>query len=402
MIHSEDLTCTIAQTIDSFEVSWGSDFYVDMIQTVTINLSCLGWTASFGPMDAIGQEVTISYKHTNFVAGVIRSINVQDEGNGTYVYNIQAESFWNFIGMKQLGGNGYAFQTDDARMAQMLDEAGAYSWADIDPNVTWATMTTYWYGQTWLTWASSVDWYIGTTTGTSTYNFAAYDGGSQNALGLLDTMSADCRGRFYAPWPSGYLYWKSYADVVTLLEAPLFTIDGATEIIDGSLTADGSVADIYNVVTMDDGVNDPVSAAETTSIDVFGIRSLDIQTNLTVTNQATVVKIILATAAQVRSNLTGFRLQTTNWDDTRWNDFLVYCISGSIGAATLTGIPDAFGGDQNVMITGGTLIYNQSDTILDLKCQNMNEIIGPQMWTQVDVSYTWATYLPNTIWSDAA
>ena len=259
-----------------------------------------------------------------------------------------------------------------------------------------------WYGLTWADWATDVDRYVGFSTGTSTYLFDAYTGGAQTAMTLLDQQSADCRGRFYAPWSSGYLYWKSYTDVTALLDTPLFTIDGATEIIDGTLSADGTVANIYNVVSLSDDVSDPTAVSDTTSINTYGIRTLDIQTNITGSNRLGLATNLLAISAQIRSNLTGFRIQTTGWDYARGQDFLINCISATIGAATVTGIPAAFGGDQNILITGGTMIYDQGDTIFDIKCQTANEIAAVEMWNQVDVSYTWATYLPNNIWSEAS
>jgi len=402
MIKSADLTCNIANTIDSFSIDWGSDVYVDMVQLPLLRMSCLGWSAGFNVMQAIGQTVTLQWQGWNLFNGIIRGISVQDDGNGVYVYNIDAEAPWGYLSLKELGGNGYTAQTDAARIDQMLSDAGSYSWADIDPSVTWATMTTAWYSETWSTWGTDVDRLPGFSTGTATYNFDAYTDGAQNALGLLDSMSADSRGRFYAPWSSGYLYWKSYADVAGLLASPTFTLDGATEIIDGTLTADGTVADIYNVVTLDDGITTPTGVSDSTSISTFGIRELLIQTNLTEANRLTVATNILATAAQVRSNLTGFRIETVSWDFTRGQNFLVYCISGSVGALAITGIPSTFGGPQNVLVTGGTMIYENGDTIFDIKCQTANEIAAVQMWSQVDVSYTWATYLPNTIWASAA
>jgi len=402
MIKSSDLTCNIANTIDSFTIEWGSDLYVDMIQLPYLRMSCLGWTAGFNVMQAIGQPISIEWQGWNLFNGIIRGINVQDEGNGVYVYNIDAEAPWGYISLKELGGNGYAAATDAARIDAMLSDAGSYSWNDIDPSVTWLTMTTAWYSETWTSWGTNVDKLPGFSTGTATYDFDAYTNGAQNALGILDTMSADSRGRFYAPWSSGYLYWKSYNDVATLLGSPNFTIAGATEIIDGTLTADGTVADIYNVVTLTDGVTADTAVSDSVSINTFGIRELLIDTNLSAANRLTVATNLLATAAQVRSNLTGFRITTASWDFTRGQDFLVNCISGSVGAATLTGIPSTFGGPQNVLITGGTMIYDQGDTIFDIKCQTANEIAAVQMWSQVDVSYTWATYLPNTIWASAA
>lgn len=402
MIDSRDLTCNIANTIDTFEISWGSDVYVDMIQPVMLSMSCLGWTASYGVMQAVGQTVTITWQGWNLFTGTIRGINVQDEGNGVYIYNIDASSPWEAIGMKDLGGSGYPAQTDQARIDQLLTEAGAYSWDDIDPNVIWSTMTTDWYSQTWSTWATDIDRSIGFTTGTTTYDFVAYADGSQSALGLLDSTSADCRGRFYSPWSNGNLYWKSYQDIVTLLGSPAFTINAATDIIDGSLQASGSVADIYNVVNLTAPDETVTGVADSASIDLFGIRSLDIQTQLDAADRLGVATNILQTAAQIRSNLTGFQISTVNWDFTAGQNFLVYCISGSIGAATLTNIPSSFGGDQNVLITGGTMLYSQSDTIFDIKCQTANEVAAVQMWQNVDVSYTWATYLPNNIWSEAS
>lgn len=402
MINSTDLVCNVANTIDSFSIDWGSDNFVSMIQPVTLNMSCLGWSAGYDVMQAVGQTVTIEWQGWNLFTGPIQAIDVQDEGNGTYVFNIQATSPWTYLGMKQIGGNGYAADTDANRIDAMLVDAGAYSWADIDPSIVWSTMTADWYSETWTTWASDVDRLPGFSTGTTTYDFDAYSGGAGDSLTLLDQMSADCRGRFYAPWSSGYLYWKSYADVAALLDAPLFTIDGATEIVDGSLVAYGSTPQIYNSVILTDEDGNETGVSDSTSIGTFGIRQLEIQTNLTSADRLTVATNILQTAAQIRSNLTGFRIQTTAWDFTRGQDFLVYCISASVGAATLTGIPDIFGGDQNVLITGGTMLYNQSDTIFDLKCQTANEVAGVQMWQQVDVSHTWATYLPNNIWAEAS
>lgn len=408
MINTTDLTCTVANTIDSFVIEWGSDRYVDMIQTPYLRMACLGWTAQFNVMQAIGQEVSIMWRDTatginwNLYTGVIRSINVSDEGNGVYVYNIDAEAPWNYLGIKEIGGNGYPAALDGNRIDAILADAGAYSWNDIDPGVDWATMTTAWYGLSWLQWPDSVDLYVGTVTGTDTYVFDAYDGGAQTAMSLLDQQSADCRGRFYAPWSSGYLYWKSYTDVAALLDAPLFTIDGANEIIDGTLSADGTVANIYNVVSLSDGINAPTAVSDTTSINTYGIRTLDIQTNIAGSNRLGLATNLLAISAQIRSNLTGFRIQTTGWDYARGQDFLTDCISGSLGAATVTGIPDVFGGDQNILITGGVMVYDGSDTVFELKCQTANEVAAVEMWSQVDVSYTWATYLPNNIWSEAS
>ena len=402
MINTTDLTCNVANTIDSFNISWGSDLYVDMIQLPSLRMQCLGWTAEYNAMQAIGQSVVIQWQGWNLFNGIIRGISVDDLGNGVYVYNIDAEGLWGYLALKDIGGNGYAAATDSDRIDALLTDAGAYSWNDIDPAVTWATMTTAWYGLTWATWASDVDRIVGSSTGTTTYDFNAYEGGSQSALGLLDQQSADSRGRFYSPWSSGYLYWKSYADVAALLDAPTFTIDGANEIIDGTLTADGTVADIYNVVTLTDDTTADTAVSDSTSITTFGIRELRVNTNLVEADRLTVATALLATAAQVRSNLTGFRIQTTAWDFSRGQDFLVYCISASVGAATVTGIPSVFGGDQNILITGGTMIYDQGVTVFDIKCQTANEIAAVEMWNQVDVSYTWATYLPNNIWSEAS
>lgn len=401
MIKSTDLTCNVANVIDSFTIEWGSDLFVDMIQPAILRMSCLGWTGGT-PMQAIGQSVSIQWQGWNLYTGIIRGISVEDQGNGTYIYNVDAESPWASISLKNVGGNGYPAALDDARIDAILTDAGAYSWADIDPTVVWSAMTTAWYGYTWADWATYVDKIIGFTTGTNLFNFAAYTSGEQNALGLLDQQSADCRGRFYTPWSSGYLYWKSYADVTSQLAAPTFTIAGATEIIDGTLTASGTVADIYNVVNLTDELGVVTGVADSNSISIFGIRELDISTNLIPADATTTATQILQTAAGVRSNLTGFRINASDWSTARGQSFLLDCISANIGAAAVTGIPAAFGGNQNILVTGGTLIYESNTTVFDIKCQTANEVSAVQMWQQVDVSYTWATYLPNSIWSEAA
>lgn len=139
MIKTTDLSCNLANVVDSFSIEWGSDMFVDMIQPVTCNMTVLGWTAGYDVMQAIGQEVWVRWQGWNLFTGMIRAINVQDEGNGTYLIDINAVSKWDSFGLKNIGGNGYPAQTDAQRIDQLIMEAGAFAWQDISPAIDWAT-----------------------------------------------------------------------------------------------------------------------------------------------------------------------------------------------------------------------------------------------------------------------
>ena len=399
------LSCNIANVIDELEITWGSTFFVEMPTPQNCVITAYDWTATYSPVDAIGEALTITWAYgpANLFNGVIRGVEVASVGNGNYLYTITASAPWENIGLKSLGGSGYPAQTDVARIDQLLSEAGAVSWADFDSVSTWSTMQANYADQTWTSWATYVDKILGFSTASApTYDFQAYTASSNAAIALLDTTSADCRGRFYSPLSSAMLYWKSYTDVATAVAAPSVTVY-STDILETSAGMSGTIGEIYSQVTLSDGVNPAVIVADADAVTAYGVRNLDIQTDLDVADQLTVATSVLATAAQLRSQLRAFTIVVvdTIWTAARFEAFRLQVLQ-NIGAVALSGIPAIFGGNQNGLIVGGTMRYNGGELLIQCNFQNQYEIAPVQMWSQVDVSYTWNSYLPNTIWSDTA
>lgn len=399
------LSCNVANVLDQVEITWGSGFYVEMPTPQNCTVTAYDWSATYSPVDAIGEPLTVTWAYAGqyLFNGVIRGIEVESVGNGNYLYTITASAPWENIGLKSIGGSGYVAETDSARIDELLNEAGAVSWADFDSVSTWSTMQPNYADQTWSTWATYVDQIIGfSTASAATYDFQAYTAGAVSAINLLDSTSADCRGRFYSPLSSSLLYWKSYGDVATALTSPSVVVY-ASQILEDSMGMVGDVGSIYSQVTLTDGINDPVSVVDSDAVVTYGVRDLEIQTDLDVLDQLPVATAILATAAQLRSQVRSFTIPVVDgvWTAAAFDAFRLQVLQG-IGAVTLSGIPAIFGGTQNGLILGGTMRYANGELLIACNFQNVYEIAPVQMWSQVDVSYTWATYLPNTIWSDAA
>lgn len=399
------LSCNVANVIDQVEISWGSSFYVEMPTPQNCIVTAYDWSATYSPVDAIGEPLTITWDYAGqyLFNGVIRGIEVVAVGNGNYLYTITASAPWENIGLKNIGGIGYPAQTDAARIDALLDDAGSVSWSDLDSASTWDTLPPNYENQTWASWGTSIDQIIGFSTASApTYDFQAYTDGATSAIDILDTTSADCRGRFYSPLSSSMLYWKSFVDVAAELAAPSVGIY-STQILEASLGMAGDIGSIYSQVTLSDGINTPTVVADGDAVALYGVRNLDIQTNLEQVDQLTVATSVLATAAQLRSQIRRFTvlcvesvMTPSGFENFRTN------ILQSIGAVDLIGIPDIFGGDQKGLVLGGTMRYAGDEMLIECNFQNIYEIAPVQMWSQVNVSYTWTTYLPNTIWSDAA
>lgn len=399
------LSCNVANVIDQVEISWGSSFYVEMPTPQSCTVTAYDWSATYSPVDAIGEPLTITWDYAGqyIFNGVIRGIEVVAVGNGNYLYTITASAPWENIGLKNIGGTGYPAQTDAARIDALLDDAGSVSWSDLDSASTWDTLPPNYENQTWASWGTSVDQIIGFSTASApTYDFQAYTDGATSAIDILDSTSADCRGRFYSPLSSSMLYWKSFVDVAAALAAPSVGIY-STQILEASLGMAGDIGSIYSQVTLSDGINTPTVVADGDAVALYGVRNLDIQTNLEQVDQLTVATSVLATAAQLRSQIRRFTvlcvesvMAPSGFENFRTN------ILQSIGAVDLIGIPDIFGGNQKGLVLGGTMRYAGDEMLIECNFQNIYEIAPVQMWSQVNVSYTWTTYLPNTIWSDAA
>lgn len=399
-----DVTCNVANVIDQVEITWGSSYYVEMPIPQNCTVTAYTWSATYSPVDAIGEPLTVTWAYGgNLFNGIIRDVEVASAGNNQYLYTITASAPWENIGLKQLGGGGYPAQTDSDRMDQLIDEAGSVAWADFDSVSTWSTMQPAYADQTWSTWGVYVDQSLGfSTASAATYDFQAYAASESSAINLIDQMSADCRGRLYSPLSSAKLYWKSYGDVAAAIATPPVTVYAST-MEDGSMGMAGSIGEIYSQVTLDDGINTPAVVADSDAVKSYGVRNLGIQTNLEVVDQLGVATAILATAAQLRSQVRVFTLIVVDdlWTAAEFDAFRLQVLQG-IGAVALSGVPAVFGGNQNGLIVGGTLRYGGGEMTIECKFQNQYEIAPVQMWSQVDVSYTWATYLPNTIWASAS
>lgn len=401
--------CSFGDIIDGFTVEFGSQYYTGLPIPATCEFSIPTWSASFTPQQAIGEFVTIFYYNENIAppadnqwpvwSGLIRNVEVAAQGNGNYLYTITGEQSWSNFMTNTAGASGYPAESDVDRFYSIMQDGSSLAWDDLDSVTTWADVDEIYGFQTWASWATYIDKdYVGQVVG-SLYDVIAYNQGESQAGALLETHMGDTRARVVAQLFEDKVSWFSYDAVVNRAAFP-FAL-GTGDIRETSLNATHGIDEIFNQVTIDNGV-DPVTAViDVDSIQKHGLRKLVLNSQLVPADQLTVASAVLSTAADVRTSLDNFQIVVTEdyWDASRLITFLQELAEPLF--LELTSIPDAVGGDQTVFLNGGTIYYASGELIFDCMVQSKLEVMPKEMWSQVDETITWATYPGSTIWADA-
>jgi hypothetical protein len=390
--------------LDRFEINMGSTYYPEFPMVPVCRITCCEWTSSLTPSKSVGQRFLLEWFNGTawqpFFEGKVVSIEVVPQGNDTYLYNIVAEAPWRFLASETIGGGGYPAQTDQERISAMITEAANVSWSDMPSAYTWANIPDDWGYRTWSGFGTYTSTFFGSTSLSSTYDVIAYTDGEQQAMGLLDQASADVRGRWFSDCTQGLLLWRPYGSVASELDSPSMTFTAA-DMLQLNTSLLFGVDEINNVISIDNGIDPITSVAALDSIRKYGQRDLPLQSWLVAGDQQAVAENILSVAAEPHTSISQVELLIAEpeWDAARlYSTWQLIC---NFGGAELQGVPEIYGGDQTVFVTGADVIYESSSMFITLKVLAKDRIVGADMWQQVDSTTTWATYPGTTIWADA-
>lgn len=311
-------------------------------------------------------------------------------------YSVRAVGSLALLNKRLAGASGYAKELDGTRIYNILYEAFATEWDDLNNTDTWNTIPSQ---VTWESYDATSDALINglsTNIDTGQYELTAYSDGDANALTLAQQAAESGRGVLWEA-ADGSLHYDDYA--ARALETPLVLT--ADDLQANGLSTNSQWGEIINDVTLTYKANASVNVEDVQSKVLYGQLAATKNTILENGSDATLqAQNYLSSRAYPRIYPEVFTIplhSPTVTDATR--DAL--CLVRNGMRVSTSALPAVFGGNFDGFIEGYEWNLTRYEATLSIFVSAYSETYTSQIWLQVPQTTTWNSYNPTTTWENA-
>jgi hypothetical protein len=365
------------------------------------------WTDANNPLDvkladAIAVKIDKGTSGTQTIfTGTVSDVSISLDAYGDIGsiarYSVTVIGSLALLNRRLAGTSGYAKEFDGTRVYNILYEAFATEWDDLDGVTTWKDLPAI---VTWDTYDGANQALInGLATNIDIpgqYELYAYTDGEGSALDLAQTAADSGRGVLWEA-ADGSIHYDDYT--ARALNSPLTLT--ADDLLTNGLTNNAQLGNIVNNVTLTYKAAATQEARDQQSAVIYGelagAKTTWLEGATDALNQAKDYILSRAYPRIYPEQLAIALHNPTVSDATR--DALVAVYNGL--RVNTSALPMVFGQTFDGFIEGWTWELTRYEALLTLNCSAYSETYAKQVWLQVPETTTWNTYNVTTTWENA-
>jgi len=392
-------------TISSIRISTGRRDVLEQPQAGYANLEF--WTDADDPLNikladnlqvkidkgTSGQEVI----YTGTISDISISLEAYGDIGSIARYSVTAIGSLALLNRRLAGTSGYSKEFDGTRVYNILYEAFATEWDDLDNVSTWEDLPNT---VTWNTYDGAnlalIDGLATDIDVPGQYELHNYNDGEASALDLAQTAAASGRGVLWEA-ADGSIHYDDYA-ARALNTALVLTAD---DLLANGLTNNAQFGNLVNNVTITYKANASEEARDQQSAILYGelagTKATWLESSADALEQA---EAYLGSRAYPRiyPERISIALHSPTVTDAK-RDALAAVYNGQ--RIKTNALPMVFGQTFDGFIEGWEWELTRYEAFLNIYCSAYSETYLSQIWLQVPNTTTWNTYNPATIWENA-